>query len=704
MDGVGSPSRGPSLTFLDAFEAARDAHMRASSKEGLAYFFSKLDDEQQDRARKAGEDYTSLWQQEIPPNIDDTLYGTTSRFKEARTRWNAYRDMAESIVEGKDNGWAEYMRSHDDRIREMNAKNPSLKLKTTIEMFEEVRSSAQRAEQRAGLETTWGGLIGETAGAVVAAVDPRTDPFNAATLPVGGGGRLAVGRIASQAATQGAVEAYNQITGVQRNRELLGLEHGVGNALWQIGGAAAGGAVLQGGGEAIRLGARRAITGRWFEATPTDPAPPAPPPEPSVRTGPTTSPEFEAAWERAMRPQDRSPLHSHAMGGPRADADMAHVTGELRRWDGPAPWEIAPRTDTVMPTRPGEVEIRLDADRGTESLDQIARRLDPDAFHAYDKLAARREELRQQLKTPEEVAAVADTAAASHEVISQIASMRQQLDSATGKAAKKLQARIAELEATYNETLRMKVPAQSAAPETPGSVQSKLQQELLRLERQIVGMSPTIQRAYARAENKWTVYQERREAIDKMMREGGSIIGPAQTFAPSKVPPEPTRPTPRDFVPEAATVKGGMKPGETLAQAVLRAGEDMRKPVEEAVASMQTSAAKLADVEKIVSEREKLDGSIKTQTEKLADKELKGNDRAVEEHKLKALQEEREQLDTFTTTVDGKEYKLRYDEDIVVPDDDGNLRTIKARDLLKEIDDDSKALKAVQTCSLRETS
>lgn len=703
-------AKGPRQGFIDAFDNAWEVQRRTASRDAIAYFFSKLDDEQADRVRKAGKEYVPMYQQPIEPNLDRST-GGPAQFKPYYSRWSAYVDMADAIVNGKENGWQDYIAAQDMHVAKLNAEDPTLGLKTMGQMFDEVKASAHRAQYRGELPTTWGGLAGGFAGSMVGAVDPRTDIFNAATFPVGGAGKTALARIGSQALSQGAIETVNQFTGVQRNRELLGLDYGMTNALWQIGGAAAGGAVLQGAGEGLAAVARRVTTGRWFADAPSDPAPPQPAP-----TGPVqTTPQFEAAWARMMEPQQRSPMYAHPLGRVRADADMGHVVRSLSDWGGPRAWEIVPPTDTRVPGSFGNVFDAPDAraftwgDKGAyatgvENVDSIARRIDPEAFRAYDRLAARREELRAEVGDLDEIKRVAEGGRVASEIKAQIAQLRAQLDNATGKAARKLEQRIDDLSQQYARQFHTApdTPGSPGDMGTPGGYQSEVRTQLMQIDERMRDLAPTITRAYARAQGKWEVYTAQRAQIDEMMANGDAGISGKVTPALPSLPEQmPVPLTAKELAPELQKIEP--KAGETLAQTVLRAHKDTVKEVETAVSTFQATVGKMSDMEHIVAERQRLDKAIVSQEERV--KGLRGPEQRLEQMKLDAMREEREGLDTFKMTVDGKEYKLSLDEDqIALPTDDGGTRVVTARELLRELEHDNNMLKAVTTCSLPGTS
>jgi hypothetical protein len=699
-------SAGPRLGFMEGFEASFDAQVRNGSLEGLAWYFSKADDEQADRARKAGKDYKPLYAQDNPAYIgpQGEILGEGP---DIRYGWDAYKDIARSIVDGEENRMSPAMRAHDEHIAKLNAEDPSLQLKTMTEMLQDVRKQSQSAEQRDNLSHTFAGSIGGFLGGAVGGLDPRTSPLNVATLPIGGVGKTVVGRVATQALGQGAIEAVNQFTGVQENRRLLGLDYGTENALWNIGGAALGGGLLQGVGEAATFGIRRLRTGRWFEDAPNDPAPPRPPEAPQPGTPQPGAPQaarpavvdtrFDDAWRRTY---DQSELGLSRMGAPRGLGDIEHVASVLRDWGGARAWEIAPPTETRIPGVPQEFAPVNTI--GKQGLDSTARSIDPDLFHSYDKLAQQKEDMRRVL-SDEDFKRSVEASKATADVSRQIRELEQKIEAGpTKRLSKKYQERIAEL--NKERDAQFAAATKNDTPEMAG-----LRQQLMDADYGMRDMAPSISRAYARAQERWDVYEGQRAEIAKMIDDGKPGIGDAHVL-PEKMPTAEPIVTPRDAVPELQRTV--MQPGETMASAVARVSKENEKMVSDGIAQFQESISKIAKIapEELPAERERLDKAIAAQKEKLAamPEDAKGKmlgNKGMERIKLSNLERERKELDNFVTEVNGKEVELSLDGDkITLATDDGGTRTVTARELLKELEHDNDMLKAVTSCSLNATS
>lgn len=682
-----SAAAGPRLGFLAGMEAAYDASMRTQSLEGLTWAFEKLDDEQAQKAKKAGVEYTPLYARNMPRTQQDRAINTERGTPYGR---NIYKDVARQIADGVETPIGDVLREHNQQIIKMNEANPSLGLRSVDDMFSEVRSKAQAAERRANLSHSVMGSVGSFVGDVAAGVDPRTNLLNTVTLPVGGAGKSVIARIATQAGGQAAIETVNQATGVQENRRLLGLDSGVGNALWNIAGAGLGGAALQGVGEAAVAGLRRLRAGRWFLPADNDPIPPSPA-EP-LRPQPVTSPEFEAAWGR-LTPTESTPLSRSRFGAARADGDMAHAAEQLADWGGPRAWDVPPPTDTRLPGRTSADGFKFAGDVGVEPLDSIARRIDPDAFAAYDKLNAIKQDMRRQI-SDEDFKRSVEASKDVTDLRLQIRELQAKSQSATPRLAKKYSERIDALNADIEQRY-------SAATSGDSPAMAAFRQQLMHADEQLRDIGPTLGRAYARAQRRWDVLDAHKKQIDEMIDSGASGIGDMPASILTKDIPEPITPvTMHDLVPE---LKGeAAKPGETAAATVTRVAKETAKAVDEQVDAFRSTLAKVTDAEKVVSERERLDAALKAQEAKTAKAE--GKDKAVEQAKLEELQAERNALDNFAVVVDGKEVQLAMESRLRIDDGAGGERELTVREYLRELDHDENMLKAVSTCSLNATS
>ena len=176
-----------------------------------------------------------------------------------------FKDVARSLAAGEElgmhetsvqmgTGFVQYETSQ--YTVDLDAVNEGLKrlqethpeIQTFEEMYAAVQAQAKATEQRAGDVLSRASLSGDVVGFMsgMAGAFNENDPLNIATLGIGGWGKSAGLRIASEMGIGGLTEAINQILGVRENRELLGLDNSVWRSAQQILFAAAGAGVFRG--------------------------------------------------------------------------------------------------------------------------------------------------------------------------------------------------------------------------------------------------------------------------------------------------------------------------------------------------------------------------------------------------------------------------------------------------------------------------
>ena len=501
-------STGPSVGFLEAFNTAYEAQTRAASQFGIEYHMSELDNQQTKALRDAG-------MADAPSLIGEltNYYGLDAeRFTPFDDQYQSgeYLEVARNVAGEGDVPWiGERAKQYDDKIKALRIQFPDLQLRTSDEMFKSVRDAAQEAERKEATDRrTWGGAAGGFIGGTLASMDPRTDPLNFAALGVGGAGKTAMQRILVQGGAQGAVEALNQVTGVQEERRLQGLSHGFGDAAMRVGATAVGGAALQGAGEALVAGARR-----FFRNTPTDPAPaPAvietPRPEPLPLRGMTPDQlvgearvaRLEQQGGRAMLDAvaDETPLSGLRVGRERVATDLADMTRQLEDWAAGPPAGFAPRTAVAAypGARPDARRTDFSAAVENNTRYQAARENDPVIFNRYETLAAKANTYRRWLGE------LGDKRDADAQVLldsmdARLDQLEVQLRTTQGKNNKaKVRQQIAEVR---NDRQQMEALAQSR--ETPDI--SRVRRELIKADEQMRGLAPMLGRAYARADGRW---------------------------------------------------------------------------------------------------------------------------------------------------------------------------------------------------------
>lgn len=664
---------GPRAGFFDSWASAYDAQMRASSTQGIEFFMHELDWKQTRAMRDAGVEtpprLNALDQDpsdyaELSPLAHRILPYSSGQYREiaryyGKTGDSLKRQQKAAYLEDAPGYGADIMaayrselqqrlRAYDERITAIRKDYPDLELFTSQEMYEQVRRSAAESElreqrNRRGVAGFVGGFLGGT----VASVDPRTDPLNFATLPVGGVGKSVGARIVSQVAAQGAVESVNQVTGVQESRKLLGLSHGFSDGAQRVAGTALGAGVLQGGGELVAFGAKR-----FFRNTPDDPAPSIDILEtPRERV---QSPRRRSSGKETRTPDqltedvqtqrleenpdeyiniiaDSAPVSDVRGGRARSVDDLADTFRQLNDWTGPEPTLVKPRA-------------AVDSIIDEASLRQTAQQVDPPAFRQYDRLLERRDMYQRQIKESLETS---DPQLQSE--LEEIEIRMNELNARlrTSQDAKNKERIQKQIEKTHIEREELlDKSSQSEAPETTGA-----RRQLVNVENKMQRLVPLLGRAYARARGQWSETIEDLNAVWQGFREGRS---------------EPTMPR-----------------QDTPSNVESPASLTDRVPLLEDAHKVQSGATSADTAQRILAENAKV---IDT-----------------------ALQAYRDQVKRLTETesgnlkVDGREYVFDLDKDTMfVPHEDGiGGREITLREYLSENKRLEDELEAVQTCSTR---
>lgn len=658
---------GPRLGFLEGMAANYDDQARNGSLLGLQKAFADEDDNNAAAARAAGIEYTPLHAMPLEGAIAPSDAGLpvgpggeTAENINPTLGTNPYKAIAQSIMDKVDNYSSPAMREQDARVNDLNLKTPGLALKSMSDIYASVQQQAQAAERRAAFPKTFMGGIGGFIGGSIAGMDPRTDPLNAASLVVGGAGETALARIGIQGGVQGLSETINQLTGVQENRRLLGLSHSDTDALSSIALAAVGGAAVQGMGEAGAAALRKAMTGKWFADTPHDPAPPIP-------EQPTVAPPIAAVEPRPpfATQSDLDDLLSTRNGYARALGDLDYTTQQLAKWGADEPWKIPPPTDTRVPGAPIDpvpAPIDLSPYTGVESKDSIARRIDPDTFTTYDKLATKVQDLRSQLSPPE-LAAGADEAASRDTVRDQITQIEASMQNARGSRLRKLTQQLEDLKASVDPTVN--------------TVQADdLRSQLITADQHMRDLAPAVTRAYALADKKWTAYNEQKAQIDAMMTEARPALGQNIPVIPGakdigEPPLDLIKRSPAQHVPEMEGVVPDKD--EPMVHTVQKVQAAQKIQAEDATAQFQAEVPKILDPPEV----KDVDGKVIP-----TDKNI-----------------------LMLKDASGKDISLHLDDDVMKTiDADGNEVTMSVRQMLNEVQKDNEMMKAIGSCSLPETS
>lgn len=658
-------SAGPLMGFLDAFDASWTAQTRVHSLLAVEQGMRELEQAQIKKMRDAG----------LRPHasLDEGEERGTGPFGGAQFYKGRYGAAAQSVIDG--GGWYT-----DDMVKQRNAEieaakkeHPDLGLMTYDEMFAKLREQSQEIERRSQFPTTTMGSVGGFLGSAAASMNPVTDPLNAATAFIGGG-VTPFGRMGVQAGLGAATEALGQ--GLTDNENiLLGRQPTVGEQLGRIALAGAGGALVQGAGEALAFGARR-LAPRWFvdlpEPTPAPtpragtPEPGSAAPDPMAHQGETIVtyapgrpineyPDFNSfATAHGL---DLTPHGKAREAALRTALDIDHVRAELNTWDGPRAWEVKPpQTDAAVFRDPARDSVIYEQpyqryiDR-LETVDDIARRLDPDVFRIYDRLEQERNELRAQNDAEAQVQTFFD------------------------------KDEVARLERAQVRRERMQ-----------------------QLDYQMRDLAPLVSRAYSAAEKEWRTTPLDTNTINFLrqleQRSGWTYREPteANPNPPTLTEQPPKVPTKAQPIVQATTT------GDAVPLAKLSPTLEAKVKLDANADAPTRVAATVAEHTEIMNE--KVEGFVKGNAKiaRMDDAEFKAAQKAARDALKKAKTPEekakaQEALDEATgiTLPDGS--RIEFDTVVPLVDEDGAVRQVSLREFLREMDKDQQALQSVMTCS-----
>lgn len=567
----------PRVGFLRGFETAYEAQRRTAAMYGIERAVQDLQSEQSVKLKNAGLIGNMPWDEDYGP-WGGKLGGL---------------DLAKFYEEGGDEETIARYKAYDEKIDEFKTKHPELGLRNTRETWDTVKSKAQEAERRySDMRTTTSGAFGDFIGGAAASLDPRTDPLNTVTLGLAGKAKTILGGMAAEGGIQGGIEAVNQVTGVQQERRLLGLDHGFDNAITQIGFSAAGGAALRGTGEGLGLAFKYGRK-RWFN----DQAPPPP-----IDIPPSFKPE-DIAMERqaddfakgrttyADLNISRTTHGETRIGAARTVDDLKYTTAKLDEWAGPRPSDLKPMDIS---------DLDLTLKSGIKTVDDAARALDPETFRIYDKLSARKQELRSAIdattanKAPAESVALAErrtVEAAVDDLTNRIDELKSQRNRGeiSNRKLKDLDKRIKQLETERADNMtRIKG---SDDPQT-----ASLRQELLDTDIKMRDMAEVVGRTYARARGEWQLPTEQQLSLRRMMRgeqdSGFNVDEPIRQTVPSNAMFDDSTLTAAPILQRAGQVEAKMRPDSDAADYASSIIKEDIKLAEANIERMRTSLDK----------------------------------------------------------------------------------------------------------------
>lgn len=642
---------GKRVGFFESWAVSYNEQVRASATHGIQDQMWRADNEQVRKLRELGEDNVPALSEESIGWFSDHLPGPVDK------DWN-YLDVAKFYEDGGAPETAAQLEEYDKRVAELNKKYPDAALRNSRQMWDDVKSEAQRYDARARTDRkTIGGHVGGFMGAMAGAFNPNTDPLNVVTAPIGGIGKNIVSRVAGQGAAQGFVESLNQVTGVQDQRRLLGLDHGFGDAAQRVAGAVIGGAALQGLGEGIAVGARK-----WFGNTPSDPAPEVFVPQrealPDATNVPPRAVPADEGLAASLLVTKPSSFDDHLLlqvpgarsraGKANAASDLVYMDTQLGRWDVDTPATVAPsETGSIQAGFKGDVAPDMRAMDKSVSIESGARKVDPVVMRKYDLTRQRMEALRARIDALNEGKAdeVTERLAA---IDKKIYELQSQADALTGKRAAPFKKKIKKLQADKSNVV-------AEAGDNPEMAQ--VRRQLVKEDEKLRDLAPDVTRAYDHARGEWAAGEGARAAAYDMVRRGDTK--PAESDAEFFAPVLRELSDDAPLLKQAGKVEGSLGP----------------------------NADNIDVARAVVAENAKV------------------QDAAIEEYRASIDRivgmEKGEEL-----SVDGTPYKLDLDNDkIFVPNEDGTgSRELSIRELIEENKMSELELQAVSTCSVGKTS
>ena len=511
VDATAGAARG----FTDSVSDAYDAGYKAMSQLGVGTEFARVQHEQNARIQQlTGKWPTSELDARTPPRGDPV----PSRVRDPM-------DIARFFEHGGSPEMADAIAAHDRGIAALSAKHPELGLKSIGDQWAQVKDEAKRAEE---IAQSPGSSIGSFIGDAAASFDPRVNPLNVASLAFAPFGKTIAARVGSAAGIGGISQAINEVTGVNENRRLLGLETGFGGSVERVVTTAAGAGAIQGVGEGLFAGARRLMGGRSKAPLPTPPqtveAPVAAQPGAGATSSVLDSPtlfrsfeDFEAAvkqdvpasiYDSQANVAARNPYGSSRLGVARHEADLGTIEQQLQQINRGENLKLS--TALHNPPEPLERELPHWMNPAEERVPELARQIDPELYVQVDKLEGLIQAERDKMvgaRTSRDALPVGELDAKlkqADDLENQIAELRSQAAEADvdRRKAKKLNKKIEALEKEQADVIKSVSPEAEAAGahDTQVHVSSN---RIAELEHELMKLAPLRKRAENLAVNQY---------------------------------------------------------------------------------------------------------------------------------------------------------------------------------------------------------
>lgn len=514
VDATAGAARG----FTDSVSDAYNAGYKAMSQLGVGTEFARVQHEQNARIQQlTGKWPTSELDARTPPRGDPV----PSRVRDPM-------DIARFFENGGSPEMADAIAAHDREIAALSAKHPDLGLKSIGDQWAQVKDEAKRAEE---IAQSPGSTIGSFIGDAAASFDPRVNPLNVASLAFAPFGKTIAARVGSAAGLGGVSQAINEVTGVNENRRLLGLETGFGGSVERVLTTAAGAGAIQGVGEGLFAGARRLMGGRSEPQLPTPPPVDAPPQAPTVAppgAGATSSvldsptlfrsfEDFEAAvkqdvpasiYDSQANVAAHNPYGSSRLAVARHESDLGTIEQQLQQINRGENLKLSSAIHT--PPEPLERELPHWMNPAEERVPDLARQIDPELYVQVDKLEGLIQAERDKMvgaRTSRDALPVGELDAKlkqADELETKIAELRSQTAEADvdRRKVKKLNTKIAEIEQQQADVIKSVSPQAEAAGAHDTQVHTS-SNRIAELEHELMKLAPLRKRAENLAVNQY---------------------------------------------------------------------------------------------------------------------------------------------------------------------------------------------------------
>jgi len=674
----GEAARGGFLGPLESLSMARETFMRTEGVYSLEHFFLEREAAMLEELREQGHTNFQTLQQ-VLQTVDFERVQQKRLSKGLRARTDADilgfvqdfpstpRQIVSVIDSLQGEGFSspemrEGLKRYNQQFARLEGAHPARGMARRL--LDDTLGEAGRifAEDEETALTTLG-QVGYFFGSALGAADPRTDPFTFFSLPFGGAGKTAAGRIVSEGLVQAGIETGLQVGGAQDVRRELGLPTGFGPGVQQVAMAGVFGGVFQGLGEGAFAVGRKLRPG--IRETPDAPTPDAP----AAR-----APEVLQLEDLRGITDIENPYGTSGLAGRRAAIDAARVQADLDSFEGLTPLGLRStlpdtastlRGSTALTGTTGDLDVRFQASLGNETgVRALVARVDPELSRKWETLIGRRAELRAAAERTAAARGPAEEDAAGlndrrvSELSERVHTLLESLEKATKKAQRQkirraLDSKRAQLQDALS--IREEILARKGPP--PTDVEARIRQRLLEVDGALRDLAPAYTRAVAAG------------------RGDMNLAGAAPKFE------------------EIISAHARNASADELLQSALAARNKARQELQELMRPVQETPARGSPPVRAEPEPRALEEIAESADELQAEAEVD----------LAAIKAQLIDGTTETVNIDGHEIRLDGEKFDVPIDDEGNTRKMTAREMLEDIDAEDEFAGAFTVCRVSGT-